>query len=201
MENQIRLELESRRFVMQLLLRLKEFVTRDIDPFLELMNDLNKRRITYQIVELVGVLPEWSSYLKVLFSKSPYKNYGFLKVQFEFEKTHSLVAEFHNKYPSTHIFQYKPNVPQISSLSNTQETFNHILTNMHLVDQKVYVYYFKYAVVVEIFLHQLLKADGDILFNTWRGDVVIFSSNFDWVIAYTIADNWYAGYKKMKRKQ
>ena len=199
MGNQVRIEIESRRFVMQLLISIKEFVIREIDPYLELLNHLTKKRISYRVVEIVGVLPEWGSYLKVLFSKSPYKSHSFLKSQFEFEKTHSLLAEFYNQFPSTQVLKYIPNVSQVSSLSSKQNTLRHIITTLQLVDRKTYVYYFRYGVIVEISLYQILKADCDILFNTWREDVVIFPSSFEWVITYTGSNTWYAGYKKFSK--
>lgn len=201
MENRVRIEIESHRFVMQLLISIKEFVIREIDPYLELLNHLAKKRVPYKVVELTRVVPEWSSYLKVLFSKAPYKSFNFLEAQFEFEKSSSLMAEFNNGYPSIQGFYYKPEVSQISSSSNVQDTFRNIITTMCLVDQKVYVYYFKYAVVIEVSLHQLLKVDEDVLFNTRRQDVVVFPSNFEWVIAYAGLNLWYAGYKKSGKRQ
>lgn len=201
MENRVRNEIESHRFLMQLLVSINGFVICEIDPYLELLNHLTKKKIAYRIVEIVGVSREWSSYLKVLFSKSPYKSHNFLKANYEFDKANSIIAEFRNSFPSNQNFQYGSNVSQIPNFSTSSETFKHIVMNMYLAEQKVYVYYFKYALVIEVSLNQLLNADGDVLFNSKRENVVVCSIDFVWVIAYEHANLWFSGYKKSRRNR
>lgn len=188
MDKTKRKELEKQRIQLQLFHKVQEFVSGDIDPALELLNKLYESRVLYKIVTLVNILPEWEPHLRETLSGPQYSAYRLENVPTSSEN--KLVKEVLNKYPTTNPIRYVPDLPQIkASISPVKE----ITESLKLQDQEVYLYYFQYALIVQVSLFELSGIATESLFNWWHGDTIIFPTNTNWLIAYSLEEEWYAG--------
>lgn len=70
-----------------------------------------------------------------------------------------------------------------------------IIKQQRFEAQEVYLYYMRYAILLQVNLHHLSRVASEELFNFYHGDAIIFAENLDWLIAYSLEDEWRAGWK------
>ncbi len=192
MDQAKRKELEERRTNKQLFHKLQEFVSTDIAPALELLNHLQESGSAYKIVRLVNIPREWEPHLFEILSSPKYAAYRFESIPTSFEN--KLVMEVLDSYPTTNPFRYVPDLPRFE---NSNSSVKQIAETLMLEDQEVYLYYFSYALIIQVSLFELLNINTELLFNWWDGDTIIFPSDKKWLIAYSLEEEWYAGKAEM----
>ena len=185
-----RKELEDRRVLLQQKQEAKEFVESSVRPFVEILQILKESHVQFNIVEFVNVRPEWKIFLDEILSEDPFAAFGLNKVPQV--NDNSLINDLLDCYPSTNPFRYVPGLPLMphgTSLSSIIETDNP-------GNETVFLSYFAYSFILELPLSDLKQVVETELFNSWNGDVVIFPKKKEWLIAYSLEEEWRYGKKQ-----
>lgn len=185
-----RKELEDRRVLLQQKQQAAAFVENHVRPFVDILQTLKKDKVHFNIVEFFNVRPEWTIFFDEILSKDPFAAFGLNKANRVNDS--ALIHAFLDSYPSAHALRYVPDLPLMypgASLRFAIETY-------HPGSEMVYFFYFSYPFVLELPLSHLKQADEAELFNFWHGDVAIFPKNKEWLIAYSLEEEWRYGKKK-----
>lgn len=190
MTPQKRKELEDRRTFLQQRLQATAFAEGSIVPFVEILQILKESHVQFGIVEFVNVRREWKIFLDEILSGSPFAAFGLNKVPRS--NDNALINALLDRYPSTNPFRYVPGLPLMpydTSLSSIIETYD-------AGREIVYFNYFAYPFVLELPLSHLKQVNETELFNSRHEDAVIFPKNKEWLIAYSLEEEWRHGKKK-----
>jgi len=103
--------------------------------------------------------------------------------------TIKLLDQLFKLYPTANALRYVPSLPKMDAGATLKDAVDFL----GLDNQPVYVYYLRYAPVLQLQLYRLLSANAGDLFNRQQGDVVIFPTDLSWLIAYALETEWYAG--------
>lgn len=199
MDTEKRIALEERRRQLQLKQQVAAFAASDLQPYLEIVDYLSKHDVPYRMVHVAHVQADWLPSMREIMRQAPYLDYGFPMDRLCTDDRIDLFGELFQRYPSTNSFRYVPDLPRFadygtgSSEGLTRDGLRKAITALALQDQQVYLYYLRYAPVIELSLFDLMAHDHPDLFNLGHGDALIFPANLDWVIAFTLEEEWYGG--------
>lgn len=184
-----RKQLENRRILLQQQLQATEFVESSIRPFVEILQILKENQVDFNIVEFINVRPEWKIFLDEILSENPFVAFGLNKVPQS--NDNALINNLLNRYPSTNPFRYEPDLP----LMPYETSLRSIIEMQDWKHEMVYLNYLAYPFILQLPLSDLKSVDEAELFNCWHGDVVIFPKNKEWLIAYSLEEEWRHGKK------
>ena len=182
-----RSQLESRRILLQQQQQAIDFVESRIRPFVEILQNLQQNEVPFNIVEIFNILPEWKMPLAKILSQHPFATFGLDKIAWVNESI--LIHQLLDRYPSANPFRYVPALPLMAG----DASLSSILQNIDATPGSVYLSYFTYPFVLQIELAHLRHLDEAELFNAWHGDAVIFPNNMQWLIAYSLEEEWRFG--------
>lgn len=163
----------------------KAFFRESMEPFLEITEVLEQAQIPYALCGLNLPDRAFLPYLTEIVEGSAALDIAHLKGR---EGIEELTGVF-ERFPSTHLLRYVPPLPRLIQEDALKEAAN----RLSLQGQEVYMYYLRYAFVLRLQWNDLGSVDLDGLFNLWQGDVVIFPKRVDWLVAYSLEEEWYAG--------
>lgn len=186
MESSKRKALEERRQELRTRLLVKEWVLHQFDPFCEVLNELDRNSIVYDIHQLVNIPRSWEPLLREELATASHNAYR--NSNFSFCEHYPLINRLLEVFPGTNPFRYVPDLPKYEV-----DTVKELCRNFRFKDQIVYLFYFSYGVVLTLRLFDLFNAENDSLFNLAHGDTVIFPADYSWLIAFSIEEEWYAG--------
>ncbi len=199
MDENKRSQLEQRRAQLQTKMEAEAFVEQHIKPMLDVLDYLKLHGVPYRITGLVHIATMHYPYVADALSQAPYVDYGFGPLDPPVEHLEKALEEVFERFPSTNGLRYVPNLPKYADygIQQTDGSVRHglqiAIQALNLPDQPVYLYYLRYAIVLEVSLFALQNHDHDDLFNTWHGDAIIFVPEGYWLIAYTLEDEWLGG--------
>lgn len=187
-------ELLLRRKQLQDRLGTGEFVKTTLEPYLEILVFFRQHNITYEIKSIVLGNPDWTVYLPEFFSHDPYLDYGFHVKQIENQAVRHLLDIWYDRFPSLNSFRYVPNLPRLDRFNKeTVQCFLSSIGSDIELEQLVYLYHMQYNAVIELEFSSLVLQDTEELFQGFHGDVVIFPRSVDWILAFSLEEEWFAG--------
>ena len=187
--------LHQKKEQLQLRLAVQEFADRDILPLLEILDKLHSSGVGFIPRQLLGVKSEWQSELLTVLAAPPFAGYGLAGLP-QSSDTAPITALL-ERYPTTHPTRYLPDIPMIGMAEEELSALLlSVLDSLRVREQHAYLYYFRYAILLEVNLPVFAKQVATDIFNLWHGDVLIFPEDYRWLIAYSDRDEWYAGGSK-----
>ncbi|MGV4413334.1 MULTISPECIES: hypothetical protein [unclassified Chryseobacterium] len=181
-------QLLAKRAQLQNRIRFNEFVENRIVPFLEILDELQNLEIEHSIISFRCIPPEFHELLRRHTQTEALEKYKLAKVEITTEDT--TVETVLEKYPSINPFRYVLDASVVGYGNLPDEALQEIQETQQFKEEKVFVYWLKYAFLLEIDFKDLVKRANDDLFNSWHDDAVIFPKDYSWLIAYTIEDEW-----------
>lgn len=201
MDNNKRTALEQRRQQLQLKIQAEAYIERHIKPARELFDDLHQHEVTFEIAGLVYTPEEYRSDIEQTIVQPVYNDYGFQPNHLQRSAIEQLLDTLFDQYPSVNSLRYVPNLVKYADYGNMppkgslRDGLQKTVQALDLQNQNVYVYYLQYALVLKVSLHDLCIHDHEDLFNTWHGEVVIFPDHSEWLIVFTLEEEWLGGQK------
>lgn len=201
MEHDKRTALEQRRQQLQTKLQAETYIVQDLAPALEVLDYLRQHDIAYRIAGLVSIPEKYHSYIEQAFTQPQYSDYDFPISALDSPELKASLQTINDRFPSTNSFRYVPELPRYADYralpheSTQRNGLQKAVQALELPDQPVFLHYLRYPLVIEVSLHNLAHHDNDDLFNFWHGDAFIFTSDIEWLIAFTLEDEWYGGRK------
>ncbi|WP_159076395.1 hypothetical protein [Flagellimonas amoyensis] len=180
-----RKKLEDLKKNQQLKLRAKAFFKDSIEPFKEITSVLDRWEVQYILSGLYipdrAIVPYLLDLTKV----------SSLMCDAHFQGTQETerLGKLFEQYPSVHPLRYVPPIPMIQGEASLQKAGD----SLSLDEQDVYLYYLRYACVLKLSWKELISIPEDELFNFWHADTVLFPEQLDWLISYSLEEEWYAG--------
>ena len=191
--------LAQRREQLQNKLEAEQHINSYLEPALEVLDYYKQQAIDYRIVALLSVPQAYQPHVAQCIQEQPYQQYGFAVDKLQATGSEKLLGQLWEKFPSTNEFRYVPDLPRFADYrgaapAETQrDGLQRAVQKLALSEQSVYLYYLHYGLLLEVQLGQIGRHDTEELFNTWHGDVLLFSETTDWLIAFTMEDEWYGG--------
>lgn len=161
-----------------------EFAGKSVKPFLEILDEFRVANVRMEQSFMIIPQTEWLPVLQNLFLQEPYNQYDLSSM--EKKNDFPLLNLLFEKYPSQNPFRY---VPEFHKLAE-EFRFKDIVQHFQLKDKSVYFCYLPYAFVVRLNIAEILEADEEALFNPYHGDVVIFPEDVQWLLAYSLEEEW-----------
>lgn len=181
-------QLLEKRAQLQLRIRFNEFVTYCITPFLEILEELQNAEIEYRILSLRCIPEEFHELLCDYLKTEALSKYQLAKVMIKSED--SEVATVLEKYPSANPFRYVLDVAVVGYGNQPDEVLQELVETHQITNEKVYVCWLNYAFLIELDLEDLAAKANNELFTPWHHDVLLFPKNYDWLIVYSLEDEW-----------
>jgi len=200
MDNDIRAKLEHRRQRLQVKIKAETHIERYIQPVQEIFDYLRRQNVAHQIAGFVYIPAEYHLYIEQTLTQAPYNAYGFQPDHLQNPSIEKLIDRVFDRFPSINQFRYVPDLPEYANYNGSQpknglrDGLKHVTQALDLQDQPVYVYYLNYGIVLQLSLATLSSHEHEDLFNTWHGEVMIFADHTDWLIAFTLEEEWLAGF-------
>lgn len=201
MDDNKRSALEQRRQQLQLKIQAETYIERHIKSARELFDDLRQHEVTFEIAGLVYTPMEYRPYIEQTIVQPMYNKYRFQSNHLQSTALEQLLDTLFDQYPSINPLRYVPNLPKYADYSSMpskgglRDGLQKVVHAMGLQNQNVYVYYLQYALVLKASLRDLCTHDHEDMFNTWHGEVVIFTDHPDWLITFTLEEEWLGGQK------
>ncbi|MBD1433929.1 hypothetical protein H8B06_13910 [Sphingobacterium sp. DN00404] len=201
MEHDKRTQLAQKREQLQIKLKAETYIERYITPVQEIFDYLCQQGAAYQIAGLLNIPTEYHPYIKQALARTPYDVYGFQPDHLQKPRLKQLIDTVFDRFPSTNELRYVPDLPEyanyngIPSEDGTRDAIQQVIQALGLQDQSVYVYYLNYGLVLQLSLAALSDHEHEDLFNTWHGDVMVFPESLDWLIAFSLEEEWFGGRK------
>lgn len=201
MEHDKRTALEQRRLQLQTKLQAEAYIAQDLAPSLEILDYFNQHSVAYHIAGLVSIPDEYHSYIEQTIKQPPYRDYGFSAAALHDPELEATLQTIDEHFPSVNSFRYVPDLPRyadyraLPSESTQRDGLLKAVQALELPDKPVYLHHLRYPLVLEVPLHNLCQHDHEDLFNFWHGDAFIFSKDADWLIAFTMEEEWLGGKK------
>ena len=199
MDNDKRALLEQRRQQLQIKMQAEAYIERHIKPARELFDDLHQHDLAYQIAGLVSTPAEYLPYVEQAMTQPPYCDYGFHPNHLQSAELEQLLDSVFDRFPSVNALRYVPDLPGYTDYggipfdNDRRDGLQKVMQALGLQDQNVYVHYLQYTLVLKVSLAALSNHEHESLFNTWHGEVLIFSDNPDWLITFTLEEEWLGG--------
>ncbi|WP_304343617.1 hypothetical protein [Chryseobacterium koreense] len=181
-------QLLEKKAQLQIRIRFSEFVTRNIAPFLDVLEELQNSGIKYSVVSFRCIPLEFHELLREYIRKenlAKYKLSGVLITNEDKEVETAL-----EKYPSANPVRYVLDAPVVGYGNQPDEVMRELMELHQLEEKNVLICWLKYAFLLEIDLQDFVQNVNDDFMNGWHGDAVIFPPNRDWLIAYALEDEW-----------
>lgn len=186
--------LNEKRKLLQQQLQFKEFFSQYIAPFSEVLESLNLLKINYQVVLARCIPKEYQHLLIEQFNGGEFKKYNLSEIEITSED--EILERLFKIFPNKHALRYLPDFESIKIDFDYPKTIlNNIIHSEHLTEQQVYLCYLGFGFVLQIDFQDLSDKVSDDIFNTWHGDTVIFPKNQEWLIAYSLENEWRFGRK------
>ncbi|KMQ70355.1 hypothetical protein [Chryseobacterium koreense] len=181
-------QLLEKRAQLQIRIRFSEFVTRNIEPFLEVLEELQNSGIKYSVVSFRCIPLEFHELLQAYILKENLAKYKLSDVLITNEdKEVETVLE---KYPSENPFRYVLDALVVGYGNQPDEVMRELMEQHQLSEKKVLICWLKYAFLLEMDLQDFIQNVNDDFMSGEHGDAVIFPRNHDWLIAYALEDEW-----------
>lgn len=200
MDNDKRSALEQRRQHLQIKIQAEAYIKLHIKSARELFDDLHQQQISYRIVGLVNTPLEYHNELIHTISQPTYRAYGLQEKHLKNAKIEKQLDQLFEKYPSVNPVRYVPNLVKYADYcgslpleSEFRDGLSKTVQALGLIEQHVYVYYLQYTLVLQVSLAALCANDHEDIFNTWHGEVMIFADQNDWLITFTLEEEWLGG--------
>lgn len=181
-------QLLEKRAQLQLRIRFNEFVEQRIAPFLDILDELQNAEIKYRVLSLRCIPEELHELLWGYFKTEPLSKYQLTKDMIKSED--SEVATVLEKYPSTNPFRYVLDAAVVGYGNQPDEVLQELVETHQITNEKVYICWLNYAFLIELDLEDLAAIANDELFTPWHHDVLLFPKNYDWLIVYSLEDEW-----------
>lgn len=186
--------LNEKRKLLQQQLQFKEFFSQYIAPFSEVLESLNLLKINYQVVLARCIPKEYQHLLIEQFNVGEFKKYNLSEIEITSED--EILERLFKIFPNKHALRYLPDFESIKiDFDHPKTILNNIIHSEHLTEQQVYLCYLGFGFVLQIDFQDLSDKVSDDIFNTWHGDTVIFPKNQEWLIAYSLENEWRFGRK------
>lgn len=186
--------LNEKRKLLQQQLQFKEFFSQYIAPFSEVLESLNLLKINYQVVLARCIPKEYQHLLIEQFNLGEFKKYNLSEIEITSED--EILERLFKIFPNKHALRYLLDFESIKIDFDYPKTIlNNIIHSEHLTEQQVYLCYLGFGFVLQIDFQDLSDKVSDDIFNTWHGDTVIFPKNQEWLIAYSLENEWRFGRK------
>lgn len=186
--------LNEKRKLLQQQLQFKEFFSQYIAPFSEVLESLNLLKINYQVVLARCIPKEYQHLLIEQFNLGEFKKYNLSEIEITSED--EILERLFKIFPNKHALRYLLDFESIKIDFDYPKTIlNNIIHSEHLTEQQVYLCYLGFGFVLQIDFQDLSDKVSDDIFNTWHGDTVIFPKNQEWMIAYSLENEWRFGRK------
>jgi len=201
MDTDKRTALEQRRQKLQNKLQAEAYISQYLVPSLEVLDYFNQHGVAYRIAGLVSIPVEYYSYIEQAFTQPPYSDYGFAAVALHSPELQTTLQTIDDQFPSTNSFRYVPDFPRYADYrtvppeSTQRNGLQKAVEALELPDQPIYLYYLRYPLVLEVALYSLCQHDHNDLFNFWHGDAFIFGKDSDWLITFSLEEEWFGGRK------
>lgn len=182
--------LQEKRARLQEKIKLEELIESDFKPQIELFSEWKKKGITFTPKEMVLQVEFSIEIVQAALKNAPYHDDGLsgLTSTQQIEAINRLLE----KYPSETQFRY---LPAGSPLPNPPSTMGEFLSEVKssapCPEDRMYLYYFRYPVLVEFQVKDLLEIPtGDIL-DPWHGDAVLFPQGAAYYLVYTLEEDFF----------
>lgn len=183
-----RKKLEEKKANLQLQIQLNEFIQDRINPFIEILEILIALQIKHQVVKLRCIPQKFHQPLKVFIENNPIAKH--LPADITITSEDSEIEEILVQYPSANPFRYVSDSPTIGYGNLPNEILSELLEAQHLGEEKVFICWLTYAFLVEINLQELSERANTDLFNFWYSDALIFPKDNNWLISFSLEDEW-----------
>lgn len=202
MDNDKRSALEQRRKHLQIKIQAEAYIIRHIKSARELFDDLHQKQVSYKIIGLINTPVDYLEEVIRTICQPTYRTYGFHEKHINNKALEKQLDVLYEKHPSIHPFRYMPELIKYADYYRDllpEGTFRDGLRKtveaVGLIEQKVYLYYLQYTLVLEVSLASICANDHEDIFNTWHGEVMIFDHQADWLITFTLEEEWLGGRK------
>lgn len=74
--------------------------------------------------------------------------------------------------------------------NQSHEVLQEFVETHQITNKKMYVCWLNYAFLIEVDLADFAAKVNNELFTPWHHNVLLFPKNYDWLIAYSLEDEW-----------
>lgn len=181
---------QEKRARLQEKIRLEELLESDFKPQIELFSEWKEKGITFTPKEMV-LQGEFSvEVVEAALKNGPYLDYGLsaLTSTKQIEAINRLVE----KFPSQTPFRYLPaGSPLQHPPSTIGEFFSEVKKNASSLEDRMYLYYFRYPVLVEFQGKDLRQIPTEDILDPWHGDAVLFPEGAGYYLVYTLEEDFF----------
>lgn len=181
-------QLLAKRAQLQNRIRFNEFVENRIVPFLEILDELQNLEIEHSIISFRCIPQEFHEPLYEYLQTETLSKYQLAKDMIRAEDWE--VVTVLEKYPSTNPFRYVLDAAVVGYGNQPDEVLQELVETHQITNEKVYVCWLNYAFLIEVDLADLAAIANDELFTPWHHDVLLFPKHYDWLIVYSLEDEW-----------
>lgn len=193
MDSKQRNKLLQKRTQLQLNLRFNDFVKACVEPFIEVLEELQRLKISHDIVSLRFVPKELQPLLMEKFNGGAFVKYDLSGVEIAMEDT--LMELLMDVFPSRHSSRYFPDLPVVSLLEHPTSVLQELIGKHHIAEQQVYICWLEYVFLLEVNLSDLAQKVNQEILDSRHGDVIIFPKDFSWLaVYYAFEDEWRFGH-------
>lgn len=193
MDSNQRNELLQKRAQLQLNLRFNDFVKACVEPFIEVLEELQRLKLSHGIVSLRFVPQELKPLLMEKLQSGTFAKYDLSGVEIAMEDT--LMEQLMDVFPNRHSSRYFPDLPVVSLLEHPASVLQELIGKHHIAEQVVYVCWLEYVFLLEVNLPDLAQKINQEILDSWHGDVIIFPKDFSWLaVYYAFDDEWRFGH-------
>ncbi|MEG0915866.1 MAG: hypothetical protein RSF68_02510 [Myroides sp.] len=186
-------KLLQKREHLQVRIRFNDFVKLFEEDFKEILKELQFLNIHYSIASWRCVPQEFHSLLAEYIQKD-----SFLKSKFAETKLLSnddTVETLLNAFPSVNYLRYVPDLKIMGRGTEISALIQPLLDSYEMERLSVYFCWLKYPVILEMDILEFAElVNGEIL-GFWHGDLVVFPTDFTWLLTYSVEDEWRFGIK------
>lgn len=191
--------LQQKKQQLQLQIQFKAFLESFITPFIAILENFSEHKINHRVVLARCIPQEFKALLSVEFTTNKFEKYKLSKIKISTEDAE--IEHLLESFPNTHPLRYVPDLPIVEQENDRPTTIlKSIINSAGLPKQQVYVCYMNFGFLLKVDLHDLSEKATDDLFNIWLGDAVVFPKNQEWLIAYSLENEWRFGRKEKKQK-
>ncbi|WP_374329243.1 hypothetical protein [Soonwooa sp.] len=185
------LELQESKLQLQLQLKIQNFIDDYIMEFIHVLDCFKERQLPYRVMSIDKIPSQWRWPLREFFMSSRLKDYQFYYAILM--DNNRLMDICFSKYPSLNPIKYIPDfhdyIPKEKRCNRT--ILERLISQKELENQKIFLYFIKYSILLEANLFDILKLDSEEVFNVIDGDVLIFPEKQEWLLSYSSNEEWY----------
>lgn len=178
----------KKREQLQLRLRFNEFVKLNIEPFLAVLDSFKVSEITYRVSSFRCVPLEFHELFCDYIQTEALATYQLTEVTICVQDTEVEFALA--KYPSVNPFRYVLDASVIGYGSQHSKVLQELTGREPLIEKKAYICWLAYTFLLEVDFQDFAQKVNQQIINTWHGDTLIFPSDYAWLTAYSLEDEW-----------